>query len=389
VKTKEWIYYMAYFLSSDINLYAIAILLILLYNIVVQKEKDFQHKIFIAMILTSILVLVLDTFTVFLDGKAGVGTFYWIVYILYFIINPIPCYLWMLFIKLQIHRAENGVKRIMLPFLIPIFINAVLTILSLFTNLFFYIDSNNIYHRGKFSPLFFAICFFYLLYALKDIVINKNKIRKNEYLSLFLFVLPPVLGSIAQAIFYGTYLTWPCMVISLLIVFINIQYKRLDVDYLTGLFNKRQLDVYLNERIRNRTKKYFLAGIMIDINEFKKINDTYGHLVGDKALEDAASILLQSLRKNDFVARYGGDEFAVILELNKESDLIKAVGHIKENVRKFNFENMMPYRISFSIGYDIFSYDLHVSAEQFLHHIDQLMYIEKENRKKVMSKSKV
>ena len=120
---------------------------------------------------------------------------------------------------------------------------------------------------------------------------------------------------------------------------------------------------------------------MIDINEFKKINDTYGHIVGDKALEDASSILMQSLRKNDFIARYGGDEFAVILEVNSALDLEKAVEHIKENVRKFNFENLMPYRISFSIGYSIFSYEFHMSAEQFLHHIDQLMYIEKEKRK--------
>ena len=120
---------------------------------------------------------------------------------------------------------------------------------------------------------------------------------------------------------------------------------------------------------------------MIDINEFKKINDTYGHIVGDKALEDASSILMQSLRKNDFIARYGGDEFAVILEVNSASDLEKTVEHIKENVRKFNFENLMPYRISFSIGYSIFSYEFHMSAEQFLHHIDQLMYIEKEKRK--------
>ena len=107
---------MAYFISGDINLYAIAILMVLLFYVLKQKEKDFQHKIFIVMIITSLLILVLDTLTVYLDGKSSTITFYWIVYILYFILNPIPCYLWMLFIKLQIHRDENGVKSIMLPF---------------------------------------------------------------------------------------------------------------------------------------------------------------------------------------------------------------------------------------------------------------------------------
>ena len=131
----------------------------------------------------------------------------------------------------------------------------------------------------------------------------------------------PVLGSIIQIIYYGSVLLWSGIALSILIIYINIQNYRLHTDYLTGVYNRREADYLLKNKIHNKTPGRSFLGILIDIDNFKEINDRYGHLTGDKVLEISAELIKNSLRKDDFVARYGGDEFLVLLNIKDPSDL--------------------------------------------------------------------
>jgi diguanylate cyclase (GGDEF)-like protein len=83
---------------------------------------------------------------------------------------------------------------------------------------------------------------------------------------------------------------------------------------LTGLFNRRSLDARLDQELKRhmRHREGFCL-LMADLDHFKKVNDTYGHLAGDAVLRRAAQALQAGLRTTDFLARYGGEEFAVIL----------------------------------------------------------------------------
>ncbi|MDR9787388.1 MAG: GGDEF domain-containing protein [Peptococcaceae bacterium MAG4] len=184
----------------------------------------------------------------------------------------------------------------------------------------------------------------------------------------------PVLGSIIQIIYYGSVLLWSGIALSILIIYINIQNYRLHTDYLTGVYNRREADYLLKNKIHNKTPGRSFSGILIDIDNFKEINDRYGHLTGDKVLEISAELIKNSLRKDDFVARYGGDEFLVLLNIKDPSDLKKFVDRIKENLNNYNLHSSFPFRISFSIGYDVYDYSSGMSKDQFLNHIDALMY---------------
>ena len=98
------------------------------------------------------------------------------------------------------------------------------------------------------------------------------------------------------------------------------------IDSVTGLFNRRSLDeIFATECDRARRMSQPLSVVMIDIDHFKKINDTYGHAAGDLVLRAVADALRRTLRDIDVVARYGGEEFAVLLpETNLEKAAVAA-----------------------------------------------------------------
>ena len=177
-----------------------------------------------------------------------------------------------------------------------------------------------------------VISFLYLAYTIIYVLIHRKKIHPKDFITLAFFPIPPIIGGIIQTAFYGVSLIWVAATVSLLTIFINFQNDQLNTDFLTGLYNRRQLEDYLQIKCQN-TKSKVIAGLMLDLDFFKEINDTYGHNSGDEALKYVADILKQTFRKNDFIARFGGDEFVVILEINVKAELEKAVSRLMKTLQ--------------------------------------------------------
>ncbi len=102
-------------------------------------------------------------------------------------------------------------------------------------------------------------------------------------------------------------------------------------DSLTGLWNRRMLEEVLGKEVLKSLRyKQPLSIMIIDIDDFKKYNDTYGHLQGDEAIKQVTKIIMKNIRKADFAARYGGEEFIIVLP-NTKKENAKIVG---ERIRK-------------------------------------------------------
>lgn len=366
-----------------LNVYSIMILIIIYIHSVRHSEKNsLQYKLYMMMVRFTILMLVIDIFSRF-DGNPD--TLYPVINsagnFLIYLLNPVVPTLWILYVHYQVLQEEKIAKRWLFPLL---FVNVAYTVslvISQFYGWFYYIDPYNIYHRG---PLFWipaSTTILMILAAFALIVANRGKVGRKHYFSLLFFAVPPFICVILQIFIYGISLMLNSVVLSLLIVFFNIQIRTIYTDYLTGINNRKKLEAYMEEKISRSTGNKTFSAILTDMDNFKSINDMFGHDMGDDALETSAQLFKKCLRSNDFIARYGGDEFYIILDISNRKALEETLCRINKCIESFNDSNTKPYKLNFSMGYAVYDSHSRMKAKEFQKQIDLLMYENKRANK--------
>jgi diguanylate cyclase (GGDEF)-like protein len=148
-----------------------------------------------------------------------------------------------------------------------------------------------------------------------------------------------------------------------------------DRDALTGLYNRRRMVELLESAIIEAAQQWQHVGLLfIDLNGFKGINDEYGHAAGDKILTTVATRIAARVRTGDFVCRYGGDEFVVVLPRVPDAAAVTRVADtIRERVALPYWIQGNEQHLTAAIGESIYPHDGD-SAEVLLHRADQAMY---------------
>lgn len=157
-------------------------------------------------------------------------------------------------------------------------------------------------------------------------------------------------------------------------------YKRINelviTDDLTGLYNSRQFGTLIENEVK-RSGRYGekFSLIFLDLDHFKGINDTYGHLVGSRMLGEFGKLIGRHIRVSDMAARYGGDEFAIILPHTGKEQAVKVAGHLLDAMRRTHFvsDGNTPITLTASFGVATFPDDADSRAD-LIRAADSAMY---------------
>lgn len=266
----------------------------------------------------------------------------------------------------HIKRERRAKYRAEFLYFLPTVAACVCLIMNVYNGMLFTISDENVYARGSLYPLSFLLQ--YLLFAVSVVraILLKRKLttapmKREKMRRTFLQVGLTVGGFGLAQLFMNGKIALHCLGLTagVIIMFVRFLDDQITQDRLTGLNNRYALDTYLYEKTEAHLKKVTpstkLYLIMMDIDNFKAINDKHGHVVGDNALKVLATSLksvASKYKRKLFVSRYGGDEFCAVLEAQDDASVILFV----EKLRYELSENVkyLDYKVSISEGHATF-----------------------------------
>ena len=351
---------------------AFLVLFLLLYRIRIAQTNQFDENAYNLMLIVTFIATINETLSFIIDAQPG-----FIFHILQYLTNTIASassgiigYCWCLFVEYHIHRNFERIKKKSRILAIPLMAATILIIINLFgTGIIFDISKENIYTRGPMNFILYIFVFIYYIESIYTVHKAKNDSILVEFFPIYYFIIPCMIGTMIQGFFFGISTIWLCVAIAFILVYIESQISVSFIDDLSGLYNRKYMNHYLNKLQSNKTKHVY--GFLMDINEFKAINDTYGHLKGDHALIEFGRILQHSIDKDSVAIRMGGDEFVIFAKLQSDTEAVKLKKRIENNVRQFNIHSKEPFHLSFSIG--IAKYN-GKNIDTFLSAMDDSMY---------------
>lgn len=295
----------AYIATCFIDIIALFFLCIFLYRS--NMLNNYRKKPFLFGIVLTVIIILSEGGTILAgNGTTGLRDLNIFCNVVGFVLTPIiPLALIAIsdITVLQTHKL----------LLLPPLINLVAAVLSPVFKLIFYVDINNHYERGNFFYIFVVIYIINLMFLVIS-TLHTGKIHhypiKGKMIALSLFT---VAGTSIQLVFPKVYSSWHCVTLALLLYFLLLSEFDSSFDTLTGLYNRAAFE----KAAKQMTDRKAFSVIVLDVNDFKSVNDTYGHDYGDIVLKSVAEIIRKSLENHCTSYRVGGDEFYIICKETK------------------------------------------------------------------------
>ena len=314
---------------------AFLVLFLLLYRIRIAQTNQFDEKAYNFMLIVTFIATINETLSFIIDARPG-----FIFHILQYISNTISSassgiigYCWCLFVEYHIHRNIERIKKKSRILAIPLIIATILIIINLLgTGIIFDISKENVYTRGPMNFILYIFVFVYYIESIYTVHKAKYDSILVEFFPIYYFIIPCMIGTMIQGFFFGVSTIWLCVAIAFILVYIENQISVSFIDDLSGLYNRKYMNHYLNKLQSDKNRHVY--GFLLDINEFKAINDTYGHLAGDKVIKMVASIDDKFARAHGgFACRYGGEEFLLVLPGYDETQALPILEEMHKEIQ--------------------------------------------------------
>ncbi len=366
-------------LFYDLEIFALILLAMLLIVIYVKQELyTLKGRLFRYLIMATMLMLLLEMLSWAFDGRPGVWNMRlnWTFNTLFTMLSVLVASLWATYIDYMMFGDRKRLAEQAYIYFAPLFITIMLASLNLFFPVLFTIDADNVYAREP--GIWTGAIMIYLIYFYVVVLVfrNRKQLTTNFLYGVLLFLVLPLVGSFIQLTNLGLLLIWPSTALAVVFSYLLFETTSGTIDYLTGVFTRSRAEDYLRSLIIKQ-KDYVV--LMIDMDDFKELNDTYGHHAGDMALIEMAQILTRFVFKGDIVCRYGGDEFLIV----SENIIPEEIERYRNRIYDLMSESKNDYikNARFSLGISSSKDELNETVETMLTRADNSMYIDKAKNK--------
>ncbi len=256
----------------------------------------------------------------------------------------------------------------------------ILNVISIWTGWIFTVTNENVYTRGSLFWLQEIGALAMLFVSFVHILILASRKHEDEsgkmYRKLLGFYIIPMIGFLASLPFSGMPGLWTCAATSIVLMYIDGQDREILRDGLTGLNTRKTLNPTFNDYVRQVTPENRLYLFMMDVDDFKRINDTLGHPAGDRALVDSAKLIRKCLPGRRAIAvRFGGDEFLLMGFFTGDEDVERFRGTLDQVFRMYNEEEGAPFTLGLSIGSS--EYQRGDTLQSLIEKADSQLYLDK------------
>ncbi len=343
-----------------------------------KARQSHSTTLFQWLILSTILVAFFETlgWIVAVPNNDTLKPFHYLSNVLFFSFNTLPAALGLRYLDYIISLSKERNKKNLFFYLAPVYLNIGFVIFNVFFDGFlFSVDAANVYHRGIAAYIGNGFTFLFVVIIILGFFRNKQMITGRITQVIISLTLLPIIGVLLQTLFYGLSFSIPAYTLAIFISFLLMERDELLKDPLTLLNSRIQMETRLQYKLKSQEP---FTAIMIDVNNFKTINDVYGHTIGDKVLKDVSRILLSCAKFEDFVCRFGGDEFFIILESANDigNSYIRRIDQIL-----LEYSSSKPYLITLSYGLVYVDHSIKYKVEDLVQITDQLMYKDKSSRR--------
>ena len=261
--------------------------------------------------------------------------------------------------------------------ILPASVVAVCSIVSVKTGWIYTIDNSGTHSHGElYSLIFLSFAYAVATWIFSLVIIKKSSSRQRRNCIIHtLLTLPVVIAGVLDTTILsgGLSLTPYSVFVSMLILFIDSQYNRILIDNLTKLPNRYGMDNTIYEQLeeyrKNKNDTFFV--IVCDLDNFKHINDTWGHLEGDRALKLISGVLDRVVEQYDSSAfRFGGDEFVIIVDTSDSKLPEEICSKLKCELSGIDFRDDFDIRMSMGIA----MYDGKSTVAEMINSADKQLY---------------
>lgn len=373
----------------ELNTCCLIIMALIMHRQIQSSDKRMTSKTFIELLVSAMIYVFLDMICGFQQNKVIhlSVTVSSILNVAFFMSSYVLTYLAYVFTECELGKIWILEPKKKALSLVPAALLSIMTIATLKWHFFFYIDTSGVYQKGALYMILLPFVYIYILLIAFRIVImypqKKYYAFRGKLEMVAGVVIFPLIAGVLQAFFAGISIVCFGLTLGIIQVFTAFLTNRITMDELTQINNRTKLMQYLENYIESHEaqEKTDLRFLMIDLDDFKNINDTYGHLEGDKALIRTASVLKRTMSGHPgILARYGGDEFCIAGEM-EEQDVEKLIENLYKNLNVINAKAHCPYDIGMSVGCAQFTKEVHTIPD-LINRADEDLYQRKGEKKK-------